>query len=32
MANKYSNYQLQPYVSLYKNPYTVEVNKSLIHH
>ena len=29
MANKYSNYELQPYVSTYVNPYSVEVNTIL---
>lgn len=29
MANKYSRYQLQPYVSQYVNPYSVEVNQIL---
>lgn len=29
MANKYSNYELKPYVSTYTNPYSVEVNTIL---
>jgi len=29
MANKYSNYELRPYVSTYVNPYSVEVNTIL---
>ena len=29
MANKYSNYELKPYVSTYVNPYSVEVNTIL---